>query len=161
MVNYEREREALRAAVNSPEIGRSPNLTRILTYLCEKYFAGESAQVKEYHIALEALGRPADFDQKKDSIVRVEMHRLRRRLREYNARIVQGSRPAIGQILIPEKSYTPTFTEVLDAPEAPAVPQTRPDLELLKISSRPAQQFQNLLPFLPRLQDVVFRLLAA
>ena len=105
---YELEREALRALLSSPEISRSPNLTRILNYLCGKYFAGESAEVKEYHIALEALGRPADFDQKKDSIVRVEMHRLRRRLKEYHER--NGT--AGIQLLIPEKSYIPTFIDL-------------------------------------------------
>ena len=104
---YEREREALRALLSSPEISRSPNLTRILNYLCDKYFAGESEEVKEYHIALEALGRTADFDQKKDSIVRVEMHRLRRRLKEYHER----NRTTGIQLLIPEKSYTPTFID--------------------------------------------------
>ena len=50
--NYDREREVVRATLDSPEISRSPNLTRILNYLCDKYFAGESSQVKEYHIAL-------------------------------------------------------------------------------------------------------------
>ncbi len=104
---YERERDALQALLSSPEISRSPNLTRILTYLCGKYFAGESAEVKEYHVALEALGRPSDFDQKKDSIVRVEMHRLRRRLREYHDR---NATTGI-QLLIPEKSYIPTFID--------------------------------------------------
>ena len=40
---------------------------------------------------MEALGRPADFDQKRDSIVRVEAHRLRKRLREYYE--ADGRRP--------------------------------------------------------------------
>lgn len=110
---YEREQAALQALLQSPEISRSPNLTRILTYLCGKYFAGEGDQIKEYHVALEALGRPADFDQKKDSIVRVEMHRLRRRLREYHER--NGTSGI--QLLIPEKSYIPTFQR-LDATTA-------------------------------------------
>ena len=115
---YEREREALQAILASPEISRSPNLSRILSYLCEKYFAGESAQVKEYHIALEALGRQADFDQKKDSIVRVEMHRLRRRLRQYYDRTGVVDRLRLD---FPEKSYMPVFIEsnALPPPEVP------------------------------------------
>jgi hypothetical protein len=126
--NYEREREALRATLDCPEISRSPNLTKILTYLCDKYFAGESAQVKEYHIALEALGRPADFDQKKDSIVRVEMHRLRRRLKQYHVR----TESAAGlQLQVPEKSYIPVFTD-LNAPAASSVPPN-----VLSVSEEP------------------------
>lgn len=106
--SFEREKAALQALLSSPEISRSPNLTRILTYLCDKYFAGQGDQVKEYHVALEALGRPSDFDQKKDSIVRVEMHRLRRRLKEYHER----NHPTGLQLLIPEKSYIPSFVEL-------------------------------------------------
>lgn len=132
--NYDREREALRDAVNSPEIGRSPNLTRILTYLCEKHFAGESAQVKEYHIALEALGRTADFDQKKDSIVRVEMHRLRRRLKQYNDRT--GTETGL-QILIPEKSYTPTFSGLDSAAPPEVAEKTAEPEELVEIAPPP------------------------
>ena len=106
--SHEREKAALQALLSSPEISRSPNLTRILTYLCDKYFAGEGDQIKEYHVALEALGRTADFDQKKDSIVRVEMHRLRRRLKEYHER--NGTTGI--QLLIPEKSYVPSFVDL-------------------------------------------------
>ena len=131
--SYEREKEALRTVLASPEISRSPNLTKILTYLCEKYFAGESGEVKEYHIALEALGRPADFDQKKDSIVRVEMHRLRRRLKEYHERT--GSEGL--QIGVPEKSYVPVF---IDSPMNTAVEissQAAPiDVEVIPSASR-------------------------
>ena len=117
---YDRERQALQALLSSPEISRSPNLTRILNYLCDKYFAGESSHVKEYHIALEALGRPAEFDQKKDSIVRVEMHRLRRRLKEYHER--NGTTGI--QLLIPEKSYIPTFIDLNAAVALEVTPGT-------------------------------------
>jgi len=141
--NHERERDALRTLLGSPEISRSPNLTKILSYLCEKYFAGESAQVKEYHIALEALGRPADFDQKKDSIVRVEMHRLRRRLKEHYER--SGPDPNSGlQILIPEKSYIPSF---VDVNALAAVPQTLPDVKLFE---EPAPELKSPPPPLRR-----------
>ena len=122
---YERQRDALRVLLRSPEIARSPNLTRILNYLCDKYFAGESAQVKEYHIALEALGRPPDFDQKKDSIVRVEMHRLRRRLREFYERSGPSATGGL-QILIPEKSYVPTFIDVTPVALVPEIVADEP-----------------------------------
>lgn len=50
--------------------------------ICERYFEG-AHKVKEYDIAVEALGRRAEFDPKSDSIVRVEAHRLRNRPKEY------------------------------------------------------------------------------
>jgi hypothetical protein len=98
------EREALSRLLASGCLERSPNLERILVYLCNKYFDGEAGEIKEYHIATEVLGRPADFDPKQNSIVRVEMHRLRRRLREY----YDGRKEPV-QIVLPEKSYIPEF----------------------------------------------------
>src|SRR5262245_61060345 len=51
----------------------------LLVYLWEHQ--GES--VSEYAIATEALGRPADFDPKLDSTVRVQIARLRTKLKEF------------------------------------------------------------------------------
>lgn len=100
------ERDALTKLLSSGEFSRSINLEKILTYLCEKYFQGEGSQIKEFHVATEALGRPESFDPKKDSIVRVEMHRLRKRLKDYYENKAVDE-PV--QILIPEKSYIPLF----------------------------------------------------
>jgi hypothetical protein len=102
---FSREREGLSALLQSGEFSRSPNLEKILIYLCEKCFVGESASIKEYHLATEVLGRPESFDPKRDSIVRVELHRLRRRLREAAAK----APPEAVRVLLPEKSYTPQF----------------------------------------------------
>jgi hypothetical protein len=78
----------------------------VLTYICAQYFEGTAGQIKEYNIAVEALGRPADFDQRRDSIVRVEAHRLRKRLREYYE--ADGADHAI-RIDIPSGQYAPRF----------------------------------------------------
>src|SRR5712672_4859521 len=77
------ERRELEAVLASGIFHRAPNLAQLLTYVCAKYFEGTAEQIKEYNIAVDALARPAEFDQKRDSIVRVEAHRLRKRLREY------------------------------------------------------------------------------
>ena len=55
---------------------RSPRLARLLKYLCAKHFAGESDQIKEYHIAVEVLDRPESFDPAQDAIARVEARLL-------------------------------------------------------------------------------------
>ena len=62
---------------------RAPNLASFLRYVCEMQLSGRADGIKEYNIGVEALGRPSDFDQKKDSIVRVEAHRLRKRLADF------------------------------------------------------------------------------
>ena len=77
------ERDALDRILRSEVLDRAPNLVLFLRYVCEMQMAGRTDAIKEYNIAVEALGRNAGFDQKKDSIVRVEAHRLRKRLAEY------------------------------------------------------------------------------
>jgi hypothetical protein len=75
-------------------------------YLCEKFFAGEANQIKEYSIALEVFNRGASFDQDSDSIVRVEANRLRKRLADYYAG--DGASHEL-QITIPIGQYVPRF----------------------------------------------------
>ena len=96
----------MEAVLQSGIFTRAPNLESFFRYVCEHHFSGRAEQLKEYNIAVEALGRTPQFDQKKDSIVRVEAHRLRKRLSEYYAR--EGADHAI-QILIPRGSYAPRF----------------------------------------------------
>lgn len=107
------ERDELDSVVGSGIFNRAPNLSSFLSYICEQYFAGASCQIKEYNIAVEALGRPSDFNQKKDSIVRVEAHRLRKRLSEYYASA--GADHAL-RIEIPNGQYAPVFVQRRDEP---------------------------------------------
>jgi hypothetical protein len=105
-VGLREEKAELEAVFASGIFGRAPGLARMLDYVCTKYFEGQADQVKEYNIAVEAFGRPADFDQKRDSIVRVEAHRLRKRLSEYYDR--QGASHRI-RIVLPSGQYVPQF----------------------------------------------------
>ena len=68
---------------NRGTLRRAPGLEQLFVYITTKYFEGMADDLKEYTVAVEAFGRPADFDQKRDSIVRVQAHRLRERLAEY------------------------------------------------------------------------------
>lgn len=62
-------------------LGRSGQLSRLFDYLVECSVLGKSP--KEIDIAVEALGRGAEFDVTQDAVVRVYVHKLRRRLEEY------------------------------------------------------------------------------
>src|SRR5581483_4329341 len=100
---------------------RSPTLSHLLSYLCEKTFAGETDQIKEYSVALDVFDRRDSFDQDTDSIVRVQANRLRKRLGEYYAR--EGAGHAI-RITIPVGQYVPQFqraaaTENFGTPPGP------------------------------------------
>ena len=104
----ELERTELQTVLNSPLFARSPTLVRLLSYLCGKLFSGESGQIKEYSVALDVFGRSDSFDQDTDSIVRVEVNRLRKRLAEYYA--TTGAGHSL-QITIPVGQYVPVFEE--------------------------------------------------
>jgi hypothetical protein len=117
---WEEERAELKQVLASRAFSRAPALSRILAYVCEKHFQGESESIKEYNIAIDALGRPPHFDSGSDTIVRVEASRLRKRLREYYDD--EGSGHPI-QILLPESGYLPKF---VTRPESPSTPPETP-----------------------------------
>jgi len=96
----------LDAVLASGCLGRSNYVVRLLTFVCEKYFEGKTEDVKEYSIAVHALGRSADFDPQADTIVRVTAHNLRKRLEEYYR--TDGADHAI-HICIPPGHYVPDF----------------------------------------------------
>lgn len=105
-VTYIEEREELAAVLRAREFVRAPRLAQLLEYLCEKLFAGETAQIKEYSIGVELFHRGEGFDQDADSIVRVEANRLRKRLADFYAG--EGAGHAL-QISIPVGQYVPEF----------------------------------------------------
>jgi hypothetical protein len=121
------EQAELLTVLDSRSFSRSPSLAQLLSYICNKYFQGEHLLLKEHTIAVEALGRSADFDQKKDSIVRVEAHRLRKRLRLYYE--TDGADHEV-RIDLPPGAYCPVFIHSTPAsepePVIPPVPASRP-----------------------------------
>jgi hypothetical protein len=92
---------------------RSPKLSRLLLYLCEKHFQGLADRITEYGIGIDVLGRDSDFDPQQDALVRVDTHHLRKRLREYYT--TAGSEHEI-HIILPNGSYAPEFSHVRQAP---------------------------------------------
>jgi hypothetical protein len=126
-VGLREEKAELEAVFASGIFSRAPGLAHMLSYVCTKYFEGQSDQVKEYNIAVEALGRSPDFDQKRDSIVRVEAHRLRRRLSEYYEG--EGASHRI-RIVLPSGQYVPQF--LLAEPHPTQV--IEPGTELVAVS---------------------------
>lgn len=101
-------RAELERVLTSPTFARSPNLARLLRFVCEKRLEGRLEDLKEYNIAVEALGRPPDFDPATNSIVRSEMHRLREKLARYYETEAADSR---WLIVLPVGGYVPEFVE--------------------------------------------------
>jgi hypothetical protein len=63
----------------------SESLCKLLRYLARQALDHPGVPVKEYQIATEVFGRPADFDPQSDSAIRVQAGRLRGKLAEYYA----------------------------------------------------------------------------
>lgn len=84
--------EQLRA---SGSLGKPGTLSRLFDFLLERSLSG--AVPKEIEIAIEVFGKSTTFDVAQDSVVRVYVHKLRRRLEEFAARTLtaQDSRIAI------------------------------------------------------------------
>jgi Malectin domain len=105
-VSDDPEREEFEWLLASGALGRSDNIRRVLRYICEEHFQGRADQIKEYTVATEALGRRSGFDPQTDTIVRVTIHALRKRLLD----IYQNegaSRPI--RLVIPPGHYAPSF----------------------------------------------------
>jgi hypothetical protein len=102
----EQETAEVAAVLATETFKRSPKLSRLLSYLCDKYFAGEVNGVKEYCIAVDVLGRDSGFDPQLDSAVRVDAHYLRKRLKDCYATEAHDHRV---EIVLPKGQYIPQF----------------------------------------------------
>jgi hypothetical protein len=74
-----RDYQLLEVVLQSKCFERAAGLRKLLQYL----WANRQAEVSEYALALEALGRDASFDSRIDATVRVQIGRLRRLLHRY------------------------------------------------------------------------------
>ncbi len=106
---------------------KSERLKRFLSFTVERVLAGDTADLKEYVIALEVFDRSPDYNPKVDAVVRVEARRLRSRLEQYYA--TEGRQDAI-RIQFPSGTYVP----VIGRTEAPASPE--PQLRNYRIPRR-------------------------
>jgi Malectin domain len=109
------ERAAVLAVLASTAFDKVPRLASLLEYICERYFEGDTEAIKEYSIATEVFGRPHTFDQATDSIVRVQVFRLRKKLHEFYDG--EGADQPI-EIVVATGHYRPQFVDRL--------PQTGP-----------------------------------
>jgi len=105
----------------SPQFEKSPRSQELLRYLCDGVLKDPSAPITEHQIGVALFGWSPDLDPGSDTIVRVQVSQLRKKLEHYFATEGKDA-PAV--IRIPRGSYAPAF----DAPEhshqeiAPALP---------------------------------------
>lgn len=76
-------RAELDRLLSDPRFHATDRAKKVLRYIAEAFFAGETEGVKAYAIALDVLGRSPRFDPNTDPIVRIELSRLRSALAAY------------------------------------------------------------------------------
>lgn len=75
--------DALAALLHSGIVREQTNLYTLLDYLGRKSLSAENESLKEYTIGVEALGKPQDYDPRLDATVRVDIGKLRAKLKEH------------------------------------------------------------------------------
>lgn len=92
----------------SRSLHSSDSLRKLLRYLADHSLKNSGAAPKEYQIATEVFGRRGDFDPHLDSMVRVQVARLRAKLAEYYASEGAGDMVEVG---LPKGTYALTYHE--------------------------------------------------
>ena len=97
----------------SPKFTASKRLSRFLSFVVKQSQKGQSGRIKQYTIAVDALGYGNDFDPQSDPTVRIQARRLRRALDRYYETL--GTSDPI-RIDIPKGAYVPIFVEIGSTP---------------------------------------------
>ena len=84
----------------------SDRMARFLRFAVDQALKGRAGDLKEIILGMEVFDRPASFDPRSDTIVRVEARRLRSKLKEYYDGEGRGDPVLIG---FPKGTYVPTF----------------------------------------------------
>jgi hypothetical protein len=106
----------VRQLLSSPTFAKAPRMCRLLTFLLEKQLTGCAHEINEYAIGLDVFGRDArQYDTTLDPSVRVQIGRLRNRLKAFYAAL--GVTPAV-LITIPLGAYVPLIVLGKGSPAA-------------------------------------------
>jgi hypothetical protein len=101
-------RQQVERLVQSKTFETSEVHRRLLHYLAEKTLSGEADRLKEYTVGLEAFGKPPTYDPKHDSIVRLQVGRLRQKLLAYYQTEANGD-PIV--VHLPKGAFKLSFEE--------------------------------------------------
>ena len=141
-------REQLARLIASSHLTHAERLSVLLRFIVEETLNGHTPHLKEARIGLDVFGRkPDSYDPAIDPIVRVQMGRLRSKLRAYYSG--EGASDAV-RIDIPVGSYVATFAvqtrdasaERVAAPPAPFADDLRiAVLPIVNMSADPENQY--------------------
>ncbi len=83
VVEAEANNAQVRRILQSKAFRTSEVHRNLLNYLAEKSLSGEADSLKEYTVGLDVFAKPASYDPRQESVVRMHMARLRQKLAEY------------------------------------------------------------------------------
>src|SRR5580698_7158486 len=83
VVELEANQIQVQRIVQSKAFRTSEVHRNLLQYLAEKSLSGTADSLKEYTVGLDVFGKPASYDPRQESVVRMHVGRLRQKLAEY------------------------------------------------------------------------------
>lgn len=75
---------SLEQVLNTNDFRAAPKMSAFLSYVVMQTLNGNASSIRAYTVAVNALGKPTNFDPKTDPCVRVLAHRLRKKLALYH-----------------------------------------------------------------------------
>lgn len=91
----------------------------LLQYLAEKSLTGAAGTLKEYTVGLDVFAKPASYDPRQESVVRMHVARLRQKLAEYYR--TEGLNDSV-IVDVPKGGFRVTFEQREIPPEPVATP---------------------------------------
>ena len=124
-VEHEASQAQIHRILQSKAFRTSEVHKNLLLYLAEKSLAGEAESLKEYTVGLDVFSKPASYDPRQESTVRMHVGRLRQKLLEYYR--AEGAGDAV-IVDLPKGGFRVTFEQrpvpepTAAAPVAPVAP---------------------------------------
>jgi len=131
VVELELNQTEVQRIIQSKAFRTSEIHRNLLSYLAEKSLSGTAGGLKEYTVGLDVFAKPASYDPRQESVVRMHVARLRQKLADYYR--TEGVNDAV-IVDLPKGGFKVTFEQREIAPEpVVALPEEVP-APSLKIS---------------------------
>ncbi|MDW5290589.1 hypothetical protein [Formosa sp. PL04] len=150
--NYSKKEilQELDRILSSKPFSKSAVLTKFLKFIVEETLEGHTQNLKEYTIAVSALGKSADFDPQSNATVRINAGRLRRLLHTYYAG--PGSIDPM-KIEVVKGTYVPMFRSHLVKPKTVITGKSEPMAQTKPLTFSRSKLTLAILPFRNLLPD--------
>jgi len=110
------KRAATTQVLQSITFLRADQVRNFLRYICDMELAGRAAELSEYLVGVEAMGRPSGYSTADDSSVRRRAYALRQKLGAVYQRELAHAEI---RIEVPKGSYVPRFVRVAETRTVP------------------------------------------